>query len=299
MTEVIYGTTKDGLQAARVDTNTYCLKVGRNGPFISENYTSNRDIPEMTESDFFGHLGNVADFDAFKAEMEDIANHIAQRKALGRKSIGSSTSTPWGKSQGATVYAEGGLFKHHTAGHGGMKVYSKLNKLIPEPYRNDDGWYEEDCEMGKVMVSLPQFFTDREIRQATKTVINYYPDEYEKVTGIKLQPGQSQKRDERVFKAAHAQDWVVISAVGFTDEDGLERVRATASLGGEYSRYERGQQIDVETKTFVVPRDEYQTRSKFGFVIDESRHPEFVETPKEELREASEEELNHLFGKKP
>lgn len=302
-TEVIYGTTADGIRAARIGKSTYCMKPGKSGEFFiatADSFGKVCDISTMSERDFYSHLGNVKDLDAFKAEMADIAAHMDEKKALGRKEISSSTSTPWGKSQGATVYAEGGIYKHSTAGHGGMKVYAKLNKLIPKPYRNNGGWYEEDGEYNKVVVSLPQFFTKREVRLATAAIINGYPDEYEKVTGNKILPGQSRKRDEQLFHAAHANDWVGISAGSFEDEGGNKLTAVTASRGGERSRYEDGRLITVDTKVFIVPREEYSKGwQPFGFVIDESKHPEFVETPKEELREASEDELNHLFGKKP
>lgn len=302
-TEVTYGTTADGITAARVGKSTYCMKPGRSGEFfiaMADSFGKERDISTMSERDFYSHLGNVKDLDAFKAEMADIAAHMDEKKALGRKEISSSTSTPWGKSQGATVYAEGGIYKHSTAGHGGMKVYAKLNKLIPKPYRNNGGWYEEDGEYNKVVVSLPQFFTKREIRLATAAIINGYPDEYEKVTGNKILPGQSRKRDEQLFLAKHANDWIGISAGSFEDEDGNKLTAVTASKGGERSRYENGRLITVDTKVFVVPREEYSNGwQPFGFVIDETKHPEFVEKqPKDELREASEEELDHLFGRK-
>lgn len=57
----------------------------------------------------------------------------------------SSTSTPWGKSQGGHSHFPGMVF-YHTAGHGGLKVDARLNRQIPLPFRNLDGWYEEDCE---------------------------------------------------------------------------------------------------------------------------------------------------------
>lgn len=300
-TKIIYGTTADGLTAATVGKNTYCIRSGAKGAlFISMNMHFGKapEISTMKESDFFSHLGHVADVDAFKAEMEDIAVNIDEVRLLGRREISSSTMTPWGKSQGATVYVEDGIYDHSTSSHGGMKVYAKLNKLIPEPYRNQDGWYEQDSEYAKVIVSLPQFFTKRELTKALDTVINWYPDEYEKVTGNRLHAGQSRVRDEQLFHAKHARDWIGIAATNV--EDGKNLTAVIASIGGERSRYENGRNITVETKTFMVPREEYSKGwQPYGFVIDESKHPEFVEKqPEEELREASEDELNHLFGKK-
>ena len=55
-----------------------------------------------------------------------------------------NVNTPWGKSQGGSLLAPG-IKLYHTAGHGGMKVFKKLNEQIPTCFRNHTGWYEEDC----------------------------------------------------------------------------------------------------------------------------------------------------------
>jgi len=56
-----------------------------------------------------------------------------------------ATSTPWGPSQYADKLARG-VTMYGTAGHGGIKVSDKLNREIPPEFRNESGWYEEDCE---------------------------------------------------------------------------------------------------------------------------------------------------------
>lgn len=53
--------------------------------------------------------------------------------------------TPWGKSHGGCLLAPG-IKLYHTPSHGGIKVYKKLNEQIPLVFRNQSGWYEEDCE---------------------------------------------------------------------------------------------------------------------------------------------------------
>lgn len=297
-TRVTYGTTADGLLAAKVGNIIYCMADRGSGFYITmRDVTKPVDISTLTRNSFFGHLGSVQNEEEFRSEMEDIATHLEEVKAFSRKNIPSSTSTPWGKSQGASVYVEKGIYLHTTARHGGMKVYAKLNRQIPEPYRNEDGWYEEDCEFSKVIVSLPQYFSQREIRQATETVINFYPDEYEKVTGNKVLPGQSTERDRQIFLQKHGNDLIAISALGFDTETGEKMVEVIASVGGVRSRYENNQLIEVETRTFIVPEEEYsQNRRPFGFVIDETRHQEKLPPATQEFPEASEEELNHLFG---
>lgn len=68
-------------------------------------------------------------------------------------------STPWGKSQGGNLYMPGVTF-YHTAGHGGLKVFQKLNREIPAAFRCDDGWYEEDCDF-----AIPFYFLHDAIRE--------------------------------------------------------------------------------------------------------------------------------------
>lgn len=61
-------------------------------------------------------------------------------------------STPWGRSQGGNCFMPGVTF-YSTAGHGGLKVFQKLNREIPAALRHDDGWYEEDCDF-----AIPFYF---------------------------------------------------------------------------------------------------------------------------------------------
>lgn len=67
-------------------------------------------------------------------------------------------STPWGKSQGGYQYMPS-ITMYHTAGHGGLKVFQKLNREIPAAFRNEDGWYEEDCDF-----AIPFYFLHDAIR---------------------------------------------------------------------------------------------------------------------------------------
>ena len=56
-----------------------------------------------------------------------------------------NVTTPWGRSQGGSLLAPG-ITLYHTASHGGVKVIKSQNLQIPAAFRNEDGWYEEDCE---------------------------------------------------------------------------------------------------------------------------------------------------------
>ena len=68
-----------------------------------------------------------------------------------------NSSTPWGRAQAVSVLVPDQMVSVSCAGHGGVKVYRTLNKLIPAPLRSPfmgkAGWYEEDCE-----AAIPLYF---------------------------------------------------------------------------------------------------------------------------------------------
>ncbi len=178
-----------------------------------------------------------------------------------------ATSTPWGPSQGSNQIARGIMF-YYTAGHGGVHLSPTRNIQVPEYMRNADGWYEEDCEWSlAAVVFMDEFLANDENMTADKyrstvedTFKNWYPDEYEQYYGTHLEEGTSFKRDEALFKERHKNDYVVIAAIGRAD--GL--VDCTATIGGV-----RG---FGEARNFLVPSEEYVTRSNYGFVIDTTKH---------------------------
>ena len=53
--------------------------------------------------------------------------------------------SPWGPIQNYEILAPG-VWQVHTAGHGGIKLSAERNAKVPKLARNEDGWYEEDCE---------------------------------------------------------------------------------------------------------------------------------------------------------
>lgn len=204
------------------------------------------------------------------ADLVDFVTHLDQRAKLARRSMPGQVQTPWGRSDSMTVYGEG-IVSFGTPGHGGFKLDRARNAKVNLHYRVAGGWYEEDAEWAKVAATFPEYFTDRERRLADRSLRNWVPDEYEAVNGVVLQPGQSNAKDERTFMAVNRDNWVVISAS--MDESDAERCICWATKGGERTRYEGGREIKVEDKVFVVPTREYQQRPRFGFVIDEARHP--------------------------
>ncbi|MBA1344936.1 DUF7007 domain-containing protein [Rhizobium sp. WYCCWR 11146] len=188
------------------------------------------------------------------------AAHETELQVLDRPTIRAEASTPWGMAQVSRRYAEG-IVLHSTASHGGFHLAEKANSAVHALYRSDDGFYEEDCEWAKVAHAFPQLFTAYERRLADRTLRDYFPDAYERVTGAILNGSQSHMRDRREFESVHRNDWVVIAALNSDHQPGF--VECIATLGGI-----RG---EVGERRFLVPRSDYST-GRHGFVIDPLKH---------------------------
>ncbi|MBY5502364.1 hypothetical protein HFO82_27630 [Rhizobium leguminosarum] len=191
---------------------------------------------------------------------DDIATekavHEAELRALDRPTIQAGASTPWGMAQVSRRYADG-IVLHSTASHGGFHLAENANAIVHVLYRNNIEFYEEDCEWAKVAHAFPQLFTAYERRLADRTLRDFYPDAYERVTEVTLNGGQSHARDRQKFAERHRNDWVVIAAINSDHRPGL--VECIATLGGI-----RG---EVGERRFLVPRSDY-TIGRHGFVID-------------------------------
>ncbi len=176
-----------------------------------------------------------------------------------------STSTPWGAAQYSDSICRG-IVQYGTAGHGGVHLSPTRNMVIPEYMRNDNGWYEEDCEWSIPATIFPEAWVshyDESILKIIKaTLLEYYPDMYEQYHGVKLKESDSSERDKQQFETEHKNDWVVISAIGKGDI-----VECIATIGGWHHR-------EGEEKTFIVSDKEYATRGNHSFVIDPKKHVE-------------------------
>ena len=180
--------------------------------------------------------------------------------ALGRREVRSHAHTPWGDSQGVTVYADG-VVCHSTAGHGGFHLSDDRNSRVHPMLRSEGGWYEEDAAWA--VVALTSRISSRRSSGscADRTVRDSWPDAWEAISGRLLAPGESHEKDRRAFECDHAADWIVISAIPSIDRPGF--VEVVATIGGK-----RGA---AEQRRYLVPSDEYEV-GRFGFVIDEARH---------------------------
>lgn len=259
---VSFGRTADGLLAALVGEHAFAMA---NAPsdkhYLVTGWRIRRPMPQWTRADFHGHSGDLADEAAFRAKVLEQAEHQSEKLALRRREEQSMASTPWGPSQGATVYADGVVF-HSTAGHGGFLLSPERNRKVHPRLRLNGGSYEEDEAWAIVAFSFPHLFTGFERRCAERTMKDSYPDAWEAITGHVLGPGESRKKDERAFFEKHASDWIVVSAILCDHQPGFTEVIATP--GGK-----RGS--DTEERRFLVPSDEYHV-GRFGFVVDPERH---------------------------
>lgn len=257
-----YGRTADGDLAALVRDTAYAAIPGPTGLRIAAAWRLRSPMGQWRRTDFTGSLGAVGDEAGFHDYIAEQVQHLEEKLRLGRVSGDGRVWTPWDLSQSNVTYADGVVF-YSTASHGGFKLDDARNAAVPGPLRHDDGWYEEDEDWAKVAVAYPALFTSLERRHADRTVRNAWPDYWESVHGRVLAPGESWAKDRRLFHEAHAQDWIVVSAVMSNTHPSM--VECYAALGGDRTLSKR--------RCFLVASEEYAI-GRFGFVIDEGRHRE-------------------------
>jgi hypothetical protein len=258
---VLFARTHDGLLMAKVGDHAFGMMPGASGRYyLASAWRLCAPIEEWTRADFYSHGGELKDEASFRARVHESAEHQRQRAGLGRREIRSRANTPWGVSQGATVYSDG-VVVHSTAGHGGFHLDAAHNTKVHPALRGPDGWYEEDCAWAAVAQAFPELFTEYERRCADRTIQDWYPDAWEAIHGRPLRPGESHKKDRRDFECDHAVRWVVISAIRSDHRPGM--TECVATLGGDRRA--------AEQRRYLVPSDEYDS-GRFGFVIDETRH---------------------------
>lgn len=257
-----FGRSPDGLIVARLGDAAFAMIPKRNGGFfLGSGWRLSKPLSDWTRSDFYGHGGDVADEAAFRALVQEQAQHQAEVAALARRETRSPASTPWGPSQGAVHYGEGVVF-HTTAGHGGFHLSPERNAKVHSLLCNPAGFYEEDAAWAAVAIAWPELFTTLERRQAEETLRHSWPDAWEAITGRALRPGESRTRDAEAFARDQATDWVVISAIYSDHHPGHTEVVAT--LGGQ-------RDPSAKERRFLVLSKDYKA-GPFGFVIDETRH---------------------------
>ncbi|PZU83438.1 MAG: hypothetical protein DI527_23995 [Chelatococcus sp.] len=259
---VEFGRCNEGFPVARVGDNAFAMLPGRDGRhYLASGWRISRPLAEWRRSDFYGHNGELPDEAAFRVKVAENAEHQRERNALGRREIHSRAHTPWGTSQGTVIYAEG-VVCHSTAGHGGFHLSAERNRMVHPMLRVPGGYYEEDEAWAIVAITFPNLFTSFERRCAERTLKDSWPDAWEAISGVVLDPGESHEKDRLAFEREHAADWIVVSAITSSLQNGF--VECVATLSGK-----RGS--GTEERRFLVPASEYAI-GRFGFVIDPDRH---------------------------
>ncbi len=146
------GRCSEGFPVARVGDVAFAMLPGRDGRhYLASGWRISRPLAEWRRSDFYGHDGELADEAAFRVRIKENAEHQRERKALGRREGHSRAVTPWGTSQGATIYAEG-VICHSTAGHGGFHLSAERNREVHPILREP---FLAVCPRGKSPEDLP------------------------------------------------------------------------------------------------------------------------------------------------
>ena len=257
-----FGSSADGMSIALVGENAYAMvPAGEGKHYLASGWRMAMPMGKWTRADFYGHGGDLEDEAAFRAKVLEQAEHHREKQHLARREIPGGAHTPWGSSQGGTVYADG-VTAHSTAEHGGFNLSSERNRKVHPMLRAHGGWYEEDECWAIVAFTFPHLFTALERRHAERTVKDSWPDAWETIFGTILGPGESRTKDQRAFETEHATDWIVVSAITSDQETGF--VECIATPGGK-----RG--AGIEERRLLVPTNEYHI-GRFGFVIDPDRH---------------------------
>ncbi|AUX79313.1 DUF7007 domain-containing protein [Sinorhizobium fredii] len=259
---VEFGRSADGMPLARVGDLVFAMVSARDGQhFLASAWRVSRPLEHLNRDDFYSHHGSVEDEAAFRVRMIEQAEHCRELHALARQTAGVSCSTPWGPSQGATIYVDG-IVSHTTASHGGFELSAARNAAAHPLLRIDDGFYEEDAAWAIVALTFPQLFTRYERKIADRTVRDSWPEAWEAIHDRRLAPGASHEKDGREFQRQHAEDWIVIAALRSDHHAGMTEVIAT--IGG-------ARDARAEERRFLVRSDDYMA-GRFGFVIDETKH---------------------------
>lgn len=179
---------------------------------------------------------------------------------------GYGDTSPWGTITDID-YGGDGIRLVSTASHGGTWVPPELNRLIPEPLRKRNGWYEEDCE-----ARIPAFFfaqqhlavypgnTLEEFSAFSMEGVKYwFPEQWEQASGEKVSAAESPKVKQREFEAAHADTPIEVGIARPEGHPNIVLVEATRPADGK-------------TGTFVVPKEEVSSGGG-RFLPDPARHP--------------------------
>lgn len=176
--------------------------------------------------------------------------------------------TPWGHADTVEHFAPG-IASVSTPSHGGIHLDKEPNEKVPPYMRRADGWYEEDVDWSIVATIFPQYFDAKARTHAKEIFKSWRPLMYEMFYGEKIPTGKSYVKDGMTFQYRHKNDYIVMAAWGSWHPKVPEGfVGVFAGVGGRRA----DGQYPEDTAYFLVPEEEYDERSPFGFVVDLERH---------------------------
>jgi len=122
----VFAMTAQGHLAAQVGDLAWLAIPTKYGLRMASVWRLRKPIADWTPSDFSGADGFAQDEAAFRAHVEEIAQHKRELLSLPRPETGMRVGTLWGTSQQSYHYADGVLC-HSTAGHGGFHLSRERN----------------------------------------------------------------------------------------------------------------------------------------------------------------------------
>ena len=175
--------------------------------------------------------------------------------------------TPWGTADSVIKVAEG-IYRIYTPSHGGYWLSDERHAVVLAAFGIQSTfaggqWYEEDCDWSLVAIAFPEHF-DKHLDAARAMLRSTRPEVYERFYCVVIPPGESYEKDRRAFMEKHREDFVVVSAHCNSDFQPVPYgfVLCHARIGGTGSK-----------GRFLVRKDRYKARSKFGYVIQSDDAP--------------------------
>lgn len=183
---------------------------------------------------------------------------------------GPNTVTPGAHSRWGTVQQvkpmAAGIDAVYTAGHGGLKLSPERAKEVDARWREDRGWFEEDCAWSKAAITHHRDLPADYVESAHKVAKEWYPDQYSEIVAedpqkygltefTPLTAEDSRIIERREFLAGRADTHVLVQSAMRDLDAHPGMVAVTICDIPEDGRQENDTVIN--SRTVLVPEDEY------------------------------------------
>lgn len=116
---------------------------------------------------------------AAKGHAEDRVLHEEELLGLARSRRQVRTRTPWGVARLAIDHGHGVVLLSAPE-QDGFHLSPETNAQVPKDLRLPDGWYQEDGDGARVVLSMPHLFTSLERKGAEQAAREAFPEAYAK-----------------------------------------------------------------------------------------------------------------------